>query len=81
MIKKHKNYKALFENGTDAYARVEEVFKRCNHKILHEQLDFNANIAMYSMRMMALHDLVENAYLTLPENPEVSSLGMYLYLK
>lgn len=81
MLKKHKNYKVLFENGTDAYARVEEVFRRCNHKILHEQLDFNVNIAMFPMRMMALHDLVENGYLALPENPEVSSLGMHLCMK
>ena len=81
LFKKHKNYKALFENGTDAYVRVEELFKRCNHKILHEQLDFNVNIAMNPVRMMALHDLVEGGYLALPENPEVSCLGMHLCVK
>ncbi len=81
MLKKHKNCKALLENGTDAYTRVEALFQRCNHKILHEQLDYNVHSAMYSMRMMALHDLVENGYLKLPENPDKSSLGMYLYLK
>ena len=41
----------------------------------------NVHSAMYDMRMVALHDLVENGYLELPENPDTSSLGMYLYLK
>ena len=81
MLKKHKNFKALLENCTDAYTRIEALIKRCNHKILYEQLDYYVHSAMYPMRMMALHDLVENGYLALPEKPDTSSLGMYLYLK
>ena len=81
MLKKHKNCKALLENGTDAYTRVESLLRRCNHKILHEQSDYYVHSAMYDMRMMALHDLVESGYLELPENSDTSNLGMYLYLK
>lgn len=81
LLKKHKNCKTLIENCTDTYTRIETVVKRCNHKILHEQLDYYVHSAMYDMRMMALHDLVESGYLGLPENPDTSNLGMYLYLK
>lgn len=80
IFKKHRNYNTLMQNCKDAYERIEEVFKRCNHKVLHEQLDFNVNSAMCSMRMMALHDLVENGFLKLPETPEKSSLGMHLMI-
>ena len=79
-LKEHKNYPALMENATAAYNSIQEIFKNYSHKVLHNSLDYYISAEMYTMRMMAVHDLVDNGFLQLPDDPKKSTLGMYLVL-
>ncbi|MBO5227413.1 MAG: hypothetical protein J6B39_00285, partial [Lachnospiraceae bacterium] len=61
--------------------RIEEIFKKYSHKVLHDNIGYNIRMEMYAIRMMAVHDLVEENYLELPKKPDKSSLGMYFILR
>ena len=80
-FREHKNYDLLMQNMTNAYEKVEEIFKKDSHKVLHDNLGYNIRMELYAMRMMAIHDLVDDSILKLPEDPSKSSLGMYIVLK
>ncbi len=77
---KHKNYEPLIKNCQAAYDRIEEIFKKYSHKVLHDNIGYNIRMEMYAIRMMAVHDLVEENYLELPKEPDKSSLGMHFIL-
>ena len=81
LFSEHKNYELLIKNVADLYKKVEELFKKYNHQVLHNSIGFNIRMELYSIRMMAIHDLVEENVLKLPEDPSKSSLGMYIILK
>ena len=36
---------------------------------------------MYKIRMMCIHDLVDSSFITVPEDPAKSNIGMYLLMK
>ncbi len=78
---KHKNYDRLILNTTNSYDMVEAIFKRYSHKVLHDHLDYNIRMELNQMRMMAIHDLVDDKVLKLPEDPSKASLGMHIILK
>ena len=80
LLKEHKNYPALIEYTTAAYHRVKELFKKYSHKVLHNSLDYYIFMEMCQMRMMAVHDLVDNGFLQLPADPSKSTLGMHFIL-
>ena len=81
MFREHRNYGHLLANTTAAYEKVEEIFKRYSHRVLHDNLGYNVRMELYAMRMMAVHDLVDGGVLTLPEDPGKSTLGMHLILR
>jgi len=80
LFSEFKQYEKLTKNVTEAYKNVEAIFKKYSHKVLHDNLGYNVQMEMYAMRMMAIHDLVEDGFLTLPEDPKASSLGMCIVL-
>jgi len=63
------------------YYKIEETFKNYSHQVLHNNIGYYIRMELYSARMMAIHDLVEQNFLTLPEDPDKSSLGMHIVLK
>lgn len=79
-LKEHKNYPVLIENATAAYKKLNEIFQNYSHEVLHNSLDYYISAEMYAMRMMAVHDLVDNGFLQLPDNPKKSTLGMHFVL-
>lgn len=81
MFVKHKNYKPLLQNCTEVYEKMEAMLRQYNHRVLHENMGYNIKMEMFDMRMMAVHDLVDNGFLKLPENPETTTLGMHLIMK
>ncbi len=81
LFREHKNYDPLIQNMTNAYNEIEAIFKKYSHKVLHDNLGYNIRMELYAMRMMAIHDLVDNGVLALPENPQKSSLGMHIFLR
>ena len=80
-IEEHKNYTVLLHYFQEAYEEVKSIFMGCNHKILHKHIGYNIFMELYHTRMMAVHDLVESGFLRVPENPNTSTVGMYLWLQ
>lgn len=70
----------LAQNVTDLYKKVETILKKYTHQVLHKNMEFYIGMELYAMRMMAIHDLVEEGYLKLPDDPSKSSLGMALFM-
>ena len=76
----HKNYEKIAQNVMDAYEKLENIFKKYSHQVLHNNLGYNIRMELYAMRMMAYHDLVLNGFLKMPDDPKKSSLGMHIML-
>ena len=80
LFREHKNYELLIQNVADLYKKVEEIFKRYSHQVLHNNIGYNIRMELYATRMMAIHDLVEDGVLKLPKDPKNSSYGMHIIL-
>ena len=81
LFREHKNYELLIQNVADLYIKVEEIFKKYTHQVLHNNIGYYIRMELYSIRLMAIHDLVEENVLKLPEDTSKSSLGMHIILK
>ncbi len=81
LFREHKNYELLVQNVANLYEKVERIFKKYSHQVLHNHIGYNIRMELYATRMMAIHDLVEENVLKLPEEPSKSSLGMHIILK
>lgn len=81
LFREHRNYEPLFQNYAYLYEKLEGIFKKYSHQVLHNNIGYNIAMEMYATRMMAIHDLVEENVLKLPEEPSKSSLGMHIILK
>ena len=81
LFREHKNYELLIKNVADLYEKVEEIFKKYSHQVLHDNIGYNIRMELYATRMMAIHDLVDENVLKLPEDTSKSSLGMHIILK
>ena len=81
LFHEHKNYDKLVQNVTEAYKAIETIFKKYSHPVLHSNIGYYIGAELFNMRMIAIHDLVEDEFLKLPEDFNKSSLGMYLMLK
>ena len=81
LFREHKNYELLIKNVANLYEKVEEIFKEYSHQVLHDNIGYNIRMELYAMRMMAIHDLVEENILKLPEDTNKSSLGMHIILE
>jgi hypothetical protein len=81
LFREHKNYELLIKNVADLYEKVEEIFKKYSHQVLHDNIGYNIRMELYAMRMMAIRDLVDENVLKLPEDTRKSSLGMHIILK
>ena len=81
LFREHKNYELLIRNVSNLYERVEQIFKKYSHQVLHNNIGYNIRMELYATRMMVIHDLVDENVLKLPEDPSKSSLGMHIFLK
>ena len=81
LFREHKNYELLIQNVADLYIKVEEIFKKYTHQVLHNNIGYYIRMELYAIRLMAIHDLVEENVLKLPEDTSKSSLGMHIILK
>ncbi|MCQ2436455.1 MAG: sigma-70 family RNA polymerase sigma factor [Clostridia bacterium] len=80
LFREHTVFARLNRNMTEAYASVEKVLKKYSHEVLHKNLGYNIRMELYATRMMAVHDLVENGFLILPDDPGKSHIGQYFEL-
>lgn len=68
------------ENMLCAYDKVEEIFKKYSHKVLHDNLGYNIRMEFYKMRRMCVNDLATDGILTLPANIDNCTALMYIVL-
>ena len=80
LLSGHATYAPLLQNVARAYEKIEKIFKKYSHKVLHDSIGYNIRMEMCAMRMMAVHDLVSADVLKLPKDPKKSSLGMNIVL-
>ena len=81
MLSSHKNFEALLASFIEANKSIEEILKKYSHKTLHDTFGYYVRTEMYKIRMMCIHDLVDSGFITVPENPAKSNIGMYLLMK
>ena len=81
LFRQHKNYEQLSKNITNAYKKMDKIFKKYSHRVLHDNINYYICSELYNARMMAVHDLVDDGVLKLPEDTSKSSLGMYIICK
>ncbi len=70
--------KALF---AQAFAETKAVVKKSINPTLSYLLDYCASMFILNTRMMTVHDLVETNTLLIPEDPENSKIGLFLFVK
>ena len=80
IIRGHKNFANLTENMTAAYHTVEMIFKQYSHRVLHSHIGYYIRMELYAARMMTVHDLLTDGFLTVPADPTKSTFGMHLIL-
>lgn len=80
LVKQHKNHEKILGNCLSTTKQIEAIFKKSTSKLLHSQIGYNIMMELCAMRMMAIHDLVESAFLAIPESTKKSTLGMVLIL-
>ncbi|MBE6643347.1 MAG: sigma-70 family RNA polymerase sigma factor [Ruminococcaceae bacterium] len=81
IFKEHRNYGKLLQNTKRAYNAIEALFKKYSHRVLHDSLGYYIKMEMYAMRLMAIHDLVDQKLLFPPEDTSKSTYGMHVMLK
>lgn len=74
------DFQPLIQNITDLCGQIESILKKHTHQVLYKNMGFYICMLLQEMRMMAIHDLVEEGYLKLPDDPSKSSLGMALFI-
>lgn len=75
----------LFEQVKAYYQKAHDgliaLYKENSNPLLHEQLAYYAAMDMCNTRMMAIHDEVNAGRLTVPADPEKSTVAMSLMIK
>ena len=74
----HPLYDEVKSCVQNAHDSLIELFKANTNPVLHEELAYYVASDMCHLRMMAIHDLVNTGKLTVPQNPESSTVGMTL---
>ena len=78
MVRSHALAGKLTEMIGSLYNEVKEILSKNSTPVLKEQLDYCAGSFMTYLRMMTVRDEVNCERLTVPENPEKSTVAMWL---
>lgn len=62
----------------DTFDKIVGILKNNSHPILENQLIYCASMMILNIRMMTVHDMVENEQLILPENSDKSTIAMWI---
>ena len=80
ILQGHPLYGDLLDRVLATFEAVQEAMKRNLPKRLHGEIPYAASMDMCALRMMTVNDLVANGGLTVPAEPEKSTLSMWLQL-
>ena len=78
LFREHKNYGKLHQSVEESYEKVENILKKRSHKVLHDNLGYYVVMELNAMKMMAIHDLVDDGVLKPPEATREFPLGMFI---
>ena len=77
----HPEHDALQADMQMVFNRIQALLRREGHAILEDQLPFCTSAHLWQPRAMLLDTLVDNGILTVPSDPDRSTVAMALYLK
>jgi len=80
-VRQHPCYPALETAVAAAFERLLAVLAAIPSQVLHEQMNYVASNEICNSRMMVINDCLADGTLTLPENPEKSTAGMWIELR
>ncbi len=80
-ITKHALYNDVMQNIKIAFDNTVNILKKSSIDVLHHQLAYYASMQILQIRMMTVHDEVERNRLTVPKNPEKSTVAMFLVIQ
>lgn len=67
-------------NIISLYKEVVDILKSYSNPVLYENMHYYADMFMYDIRMMCVHDLVDSGKLIVPKNPEKSTIAYYIII-
>ena len=80
-IMAHPEHAALQADMQAFFDRVKELLRREGHAVLEDQLPYCTSAHLWQPRAMLLDALVDNGTLTVPADPDKSTVAMALYVK
>ena len=80
MFKSHRDYIKLMESCQKVFDDLMSILKKESNPILHNQLVYNATMDIFYLRTMAANEAVKMNYLTVPEHPERTTIGISLHI-
>ena len=80
-LMQHPEHAALQADMQAFFDRVKELLRREGHAVLEDQLPYCASAHLWHPRAMLLDALVDSGILTVPADPDKSTVAMALYIK
>ena len=80
-VRQHPCYPALETAVATDFERLLAVLAAIPSQVLHEQMNYVASNEICNSRMMVINDCLADGTLTLPEQPEKSTVGMWIELR
>ena len=77
----HPLAQKLTESFKAAFDDTIKILKRYSHPVLEKQLSYCASMMILKTRMMTVHDEILSGKIIVPENPEKSTIAMWIEYK
>ena len=81
ILQSHPLAKKLTENFKYAFDETVRILKKYSHPVLKKQLSYCASMMILNTRMMTVHDEILADKLIVPENPDKSTIAMWIEYK
>ncbi len=78
ILKSHEKYSELYDNVSELFDKIENILKRNSAPIWHNSLAKHVSSEFFKLRMLTIADEVESGRLTVPADPEHSTVAMWL---
>ena len=78
IFKSHKSYGELIEKMSELFDRLEDILRKSNLSGIHDSTAKIISTELWKVRGITIIDEVESGRLTVPENPEKSTIAMYI---
>ncbi len=81
ILHSHPLSNKLIKNFKNAFDETVRILKKYSHPILEKQLSYCASMMILNTRMMTVHDEILADKLIVPENPDKSTIAMWIEYK